>query len=116
MYQASVTLSGVSSGSIAGPGSYLGLNSNNQIVLTASSGGGATNPAGSDTQIQFNNAGSFGASSNLTFSSNGLAINMGGTSATHGLTLPNNSGVTGKTKATAYLTYSSIRYKKKYSH
>ena len=33
-----------------------------------------TNPAGADTQIQFNNAGDFGASSNLTFSSNTLAV------------------------------------------
>jgi hypothetical protein len=37
---------------------------------------------------------------------------MGGASPTHGLTLPDNSGVTGKVKANAYLTYSSIRYKR----
>jgi len=36
---------------------------------TASSGGTATNPAGSNTQVQFNNAGSFGATSNLTYDS-----------------------------------------------
>ena len=33
------------------------------------------NPGGSNTEIQFNNAGSFGASSNLTFSSNTLSVN-----------------------------------------
>ena len=123
----SVTLAGASSGSIAGPGSYLGLDSNNQIVLATSSGSGggaAGNPAGNNTEIQFNNGGVFGASSNLKFSgttlfvsgttdiSGNVAINMGGLAPTHGLTLPNNSDVTGKTKATAYLTYSSIRYKK----
>ena len=30
-------------------------------------GGGSTDPAGSDTQIQFNDGGSFGASANFTF-------------------------------------------------
>ena len=35
--------------------------------LTAGGGGGSTDPAGSDTHIQYNNDGSFGGSSNLTF-------------------------------------------------
>ena len=34
-----------------------------------------TNPAGANTQIQFNNSNNFGASSNLTFASNTLAVN-----------------------------------------
>ena len=34
---------------------------------TAGGGGGSTDPAGSDTHIQYNNDGSFGGSSNLTF-------------------------------------------------
>ena len=33
-----------------------------------------TNPAGADTQIQFNNSSNFGASSNLTFASDTLAV------------------------------------------
>ena len=33
-----------------------------------------TSPAGSNTQVQYNNSGSFGASSNLTFSSNTLTV------------------------------------------
>jgi hypothetical protein len=33
-----------------------------------------TNPAGANTQIQFNNSSNFGASSNLTFASNTLAV------------------------------------------
>ena len=35
--------------------------------LTAGGGGGSTDPAGSDTHIQYNNDGSFGGSSTLTF-------------------------------------------------
>ena len=40
-----ITAAGIASGSIAGAGSYVGLNSNNQLVLTASAGGGG----GTDT-------------------------------------------------------------------
>ena len=53
------------SGSLAGDGSYLGLNANNQIIVTSSAGGGT--PGGADTQIQFNDGGSFGGDSTLTF-------------------------------------------------
>lgn len=56
----------IASGSIAGAGSYLGLDSSNKMVLTSAAGGGGT-PEGSNTQIQFNDAGSFGASANFTF-------------------------------------------------
>jgi len=62
-------LVGVQSGSIAGPGSYLGLNASNQVVLTASSGGGGGGgtPGGSDTQIQFNDGGSFAGDANFVW-------------------------------------------------
>lgn len=85
--------------------------------------GGVTNPAGSDTQIQFNDGGSFGASANLTFDGTNVEItgalsvsgNIGvGISAgaiTHAITLPDNADTTGKIKANAYLTYSSERFK-----
>jgi len=56
----------VASGTLAGEGSYLGLDSSNKMVLTSAAGGGGT-PAGVNTQIQFNDAGSFGASASLTF-------------------------------------------------
>ena len=36
----------------------------------AGGGGGGTSPAGSDTEIQFNDSGAFGASANFTFDSN----------------------------------------------
>ena len=41
-------------------------------------GGGATNPAGSNTQIQFNNAGNFGASSDFIFDSTGPTAKITG--------------------------------------
>ena len=58
--------------------------SNNQVLVTNGSGtvswanqsGGGGSPGGSDTQIQFNNGGSFGGSSNLTF--DGTNLTLGG--------------------------------------
>lgn len=41
-----------------------------------------------------------------------LGIGVHGDDITHAITLPDNSDNTGKVKANAYLTYSSIRYKK----
>ena len=64
------------SGSIAGPGSYVGVNVDGEFVLTSSAGGGGADPAGSDRQIQFNDGGSdLGASANLVFTAaNALAV------------------------------------------
>ena len=56
----------VDSGSIAGLGSYLGITSTGQIVLTSSAGGDGS-PGGSDTQVQYNNGGSFGGVASLTY-------------------------------------------------
>ena len=44
------------------------------VKISGASAGGGT-PAGSDNQIQFNDGGSFGASSNLTWDDNGLYVN-----------------------------------------
>ena len=41
-------------------------------------GGGGGSPAGSDTQVQFNDSGSFGASSNMVFDGTNLTVNAGG--------------------------------------
>ena len=47
----------------------------NLTFSTISGGGtGSTSPAGSDTQIQFNNAGAFGASANLTYDGSELEL------------------------------------------
>ena len=42
--------------------------------IGSAGGGGATNPGGSDTQVQYNNSGSFGGSSNMTFDGTNLAV------------------------------------------
>lgn len=64
------------SGTLAGGGSYLGLDANNNVILSPGDGA-TTSPGGSNTQIQFNNSGVFGASANLTFSSNVLNVSGG---------------------------------------
>tara|TARA_R110002020_G_scaffold133392_17_gene297699 strand:- start:1632 stop:3035 length:1404 start_codon:yes stop_codon:yes gene_type:complete len=69
---------GALSGSAAGDGSYLALDSSNKIVITASSGGGGT-PGGSSTQVQFNDGGSFGGDSGLVFDKSSDALTIGGT-------------------------------------
>lgn len=46
-------------------------------------GGGVTNPAGADTQVQFNNAGAFGASTKLTWVDGSTRLNIS-TGATQG--------------------------------
>jgi hypothetical protein len=74
--------------------SYLfpGTDGTNGYALTTDGTGGLSwtaagsgSPAGADTEIQFNNAGAFGASSNLTWGSNTLAVVgevvIGGTTA-----------------------------------
>lgn len=67
----------VASGAIAGPGSYLGVTTTGQIVLTASAaGGGSTSPGGSDTQVQYNNGGSFGGVASLTFNDSTGDLNV----------------------------------------
>jgi hypothetical protein len=68
-------------------------NSSGVVTLLAGSGGGGP-AAGSNTQIQFNNSGVFGASSNLTWS--GTALGVTGTVA-----------VTGALTATLNSTFSS---------
>jgi hypothetical protein len=70
------------------------------------------NPAGANSQIQFNSSDSFAASNNLIFTGSGLAVNMSGSSPSHGITLPDSSTVEGQIKANAFVSYSSIRFKK----
>ena len=49
---------------------------------------------------------------NLTFKGSGLAINLSGSNPTHGITLPDSSTAEGQIKANAFVSYSSIRFKK----
>ena len=43
-----------------------------QITTNGGGGGGATSPGGSNTQVQFNNAGSFAGSANMVFDGTSL--------------------------------------------
>ena len=85
------------------------------------SGGGGT-PAGSNTQIQYNNSGAFGASANLVWDntnarlgigtsspSNKLDINLGAGSLTNGVSLRNTSS-TGYASLTMYDDRNSNSY------
>jgi len=58
--------------------------------------GGGGSPAGSDTQVQFNNAGAFGANAGLTFNSTTQTLGISGTDAEINLT-----GITNEPSAPA---------------
>lgn len=69
---------------------------NNRVNVTidATSGGGT--PAGSDTQIQYNNSGAFGASSKLTWDNVAITMSLGDAGDTSYLsTLSGGTGVNG---------------------
>ena len=53
---------------VAGSNITITTASNGQVTISAAGGSGS--PAGSDDEIQFNNAGSFGASANFTYNGN----------------------------------------------
>ena len=79
------------SGTMAGPGSYLSLDVNHNVVL-ASGDGATTSPGGANTQIQFNDSGVFGASANLTY--DGSTISVKGASHLSGGLAHKRTGVT----------------------
>ena len=59
---------------VAGTSVTIVSSSNGQVTISSAGGGGT--PAGSDDQIQYNDAGSFGASSNFTY--NGSTVHLTG--------------------------------------
>jgi hypothetical protein len=61
------------SGTLAGPGSYLSLDTSNNVVLSPGDGA-TTSPATPLNSIQFNAASSFGGSSKLTFDLDKLVV------------------------------------------
>ena len=79
------------SGSMAGPGSYLSLDVNNNVVL-ATGDGATTSPGTPANSIQFNNAGAFGGSSNLTY--DGSTVSIKGASHLSGGLAHKRTGVT----------------------
>ena len=64
-------------------------------VFPAGGGGGTTNPAGSTTQIQYNNSSAFGASPNFTFDQDTAAFGLSGSISVLGgpITLDTTTGV-----------------------
>jgi hypothetical protein len=59
-------------------GSGITINSKTSTIELTASGGGSTNPGGSDTQVQFNNNGSFSGSSGFTYNGTG-SLSFGST-------------------------------------
>ena len=49
--------------------------SGHTVTVTTGGGGGGGSPGGANTQVQFNNAGSFGGSANFTFDGTTVEIN-----------------------------------------
>ena len=84
----------------------------------------AVTPGGNDNELQFNKNNAFSGSSGLTYDGSvleltgtlatqgNLGVNTSGAAPTHGVTLPDSSSATGQVKANAFVTYSSIRFKK----
>ncbi|TRX34946.1 hypothetical protein FNW52_12455 [Flavobacterium sp. ZT3R18] len=69
----------LTSASPSSTGQAIGVDVNGKVVTITSGGGtGSTSPSGSDTQIQFNNAGAFGANSGLTWSNTNQILGLNG--------------------------------------
>ncbi len=80
------TLTDGSSYLVAGTNVTITSASNGQVTI--SSTGGSSTPAGNDTEIQFNNAGSFGASANLNFNSSTNRLSLTGSFGVQGDIIP----------------------------
>jgi len=72
-------LSNATTSLVAGSNITIATSSPNVITISASGGSGSTTPGGSNTQLQFNSSGAFGASANLTWLSPALTIGQSGT-------------------------------------
>ena len=71
-------------------GQFLQTTGSNELTWAASGGGGgATNPAGNNTELQFNNSGVFGASPNLTFDSATNTLSVSNISVDSGISIGN---------------------------
>lgn len=76
-------------GSASGAGDFEEITLGTNLSMsgtTLNATGGSGSPAGSNTQIQYNNSGAFGASANLTFGSNVLTVTGTETIATGTIT------------------------------
>lgn len=82
---ANVGLGSVANIHITGGASNQVLTTDGSGNLTWSAAGGSTPPAGNNTQLQFNNAGSFGSSANLSFNSATNILNLAGSLVTNNI-------------------------------
>lgn len=91
---------------VAGSNITITTNAATDTITIAASGGGGGTPGGSDTQVQFNDAGSFGGDAGFTYNkttdtatlgnlvlTNPLAVDQGGTNATSASAARTNLGV-----------------------
>jgi hypothetical protein len=104
-------------------GTGITVSSSDQLLLSDANDSGnvkkinisqlPSSPAGSDTQIQYNNGSSLGGASSLVYNDSTGYVGIGVTAAnaSYALTLPNDNSNAGKIQATSYNTYSSIQYK-----
>ena len=81
-------------------GYYLQTDGSGNLSWAAGGGGGGGSPGGSNTEVQFNNAGTFGGNSHLTFNSTTNTLVLNGNLITNSLQL--GSGVSNFCVITAY--------------
>lgn len=65
-------------------GTNVTVTKSNGVATVSATGGGGGTPAGSTGEIQYNNAGAFGASSNLAWDNSNVRLNVGAPSAPTG--------------------------------
>lgn len=70
-------------------GDFAGTNLSVSSGTLNASGGGGGSPGGSDTQVQYNDGGSFGGDANLTWNSSGTTFTVEGETDTNDLTVSN---------------------------
>ena len=68
-------------------GQVLQTDGDGNLSWTTGGGGGGGNPGGTNTQVQFNNAGAFGGSTNFTFNNTSKTLTVGGDLVANSITV-----------------------------
>ena len=101
----------INSGTLAGPGSYIGLDANNLLVLTASSGGGATIDNDADNRVTTAKGdGTLNGEANLTFD----GTNLGASRAIFGTTVATLTVAAGELSTLSAIDSGSNKYTTQY--
>lgn len=101
--RASLLNDGVAASSVTLPiidvvaGTNVTVAKSNGVATVNATGGGGGTPAGSTGQIQFNNAGAFGASANLAWDNSAVQLNIGAPSSPTGKLNVKGAGTTSST-------------------